>query len=363
MIGAPELAAELGRALGDQSRVTSLSPATLADDTGRSALVDALAGVTRVLFAPSAASDSLSAAAGYDVFHAGRRLSAALASIATPPRLYLLTRNAQPVNEGDRANAVHAVLWGLGRTLALEHPEFWGRVVDVDETVPTGLVATYLLRESAGRRHRGSGGLPRGTSPRTPTAPQHPDRVRAGRTRRRRLPSGHRCDRQHRPAPGPAAREDGCAHRRGGVPQPGLAFDDLTGELAKSGTALVTVAADSTDPAAMGELFARLGADLPPLHGIYLAAFGGGPVTLADMTDADVTAMFAPKLDALAVVHPLSVHQPVRQFVLFLLDLGPDRVALAGALHRHQHIPGHLRLCAAGGRPAGHHRQLGSSNT
>jgi phthiocerol/phenolphthiocerol synthesis type-I polyketide synthase B len=67
----------------------------------------------------------------------------------------------------------------------------------------------------------------------------------------------------------------------------------------------------------MAELFARFGADLPPLHGIYLAAFGGGPVTLADMTDADVTAMFAPKLDALAVVHPLSVEHPVRQFVLF----------------------------------------------
>lgn len=317
VIGAPELAAELGRALGDQSRVTSLSPETLADDTGRSALVDALAGVTRVLFAPSPASDSLSAAAGYQVFHAGRRLSAALASIATPPRLYLLTRNAQPVNEGDRANAVHAVLWGLGRTLALEHPEFWGRVVDVDETVPTGLVATYLLRESR--------------------AADTEDQVvyHAGL---RRVP------RLHRSIPTASAPvdlgEDGCHLVIGATGNigphlvrqlakmgartvvavsrnPGSRLDDLTGELAKSGTALVTVAADSTDPAAMGALFARFGADLPPLHGIYLAAFGGGPVTLADMTDADVTAMFAPKLDALAVVHPLSVHQPVRQFVLF----------------------------------------------
>ena len=45
---------------------------------------------------------------------------------ALPPRLFLLTRNAQPVGEGDRANPAHAVLWGLGRTLALEHPEIWG---------------------------------------------------------------------------------------------------------------------------------------------------------------------------------------------------------------------------------------------
>ena len=98
---------------------------------------------------------------------------------------------------------------------------------------------------------------------------------------------------------------------------PGSRLDELTRTLAEGGTSLVTVAADSTDPAAMAALFARFGADLPPLHGIYLAAFGGGPVTLADMSDDDVTAMFAPKLDALAVVHPLSVHQPLRQFVLF----------------------------------------------
>ena len=57
-----------------------------------------------------------------------RRLTAAVAAMAAmpPPRLFLLTRNAQPVGEGDRANPAHAVLWGLGRTLALEHPEIWG---------------------------------------------------------------------------------------------------------------------------------------------------------------------------------------------------------------------------------------------
>ena len=54
------------------------------------------------------------------------------AAAPTPAKLYFLTRNAQPVVDGDRANPVHAVLWGLGRTLALEHPEIWGGVIDVD---------------------------------------------------------------------------------------------------------------------------------------------------------------------------------------------------------------------------------------
>jgi len=56
---------------------------------------------------------------------------------------------------------------------------------------------------------------------------------------------------------------------------------------------------------------------LPPLGGIYLAAFGGQPVLLSEMTNDDVTAMFAPKLDAVALLHRLSLRMPVRQFVLF----------------------------------------------
>ena len=40
-------------------------------------------------------------------------------------------------------------------------------------------------------------------------------------------------------------------------------------------------------------------------------------MTLRDMTDDDVTAMFRPKLDVVALLHKLSVRHPVRQFVLF----------------------------------------------
>ncbi len=50
----------------------------------------------------------------------------------------------------------------------------------------------------------------------------------------------------------------------------------------------MTVAADAADEAAMSALFDRFGADLPPLDGIYLAAFAGGPVLLSEMTDDDV---------------------------------------------------------------------------
>jgi phthiocerol/phenolphthiocerol synthesis type-I polyketide synthase B len=98
---------------------------------------------------------------------------------------------------------------------------------------------------------------------------------------------------------------------------PGSRLDELATSLSATGSTLVTVAADASDETAMSALFDRFGADLPPLRGIYLTAFGGGPMTLRDMTDDDVTAMFRPKLDAVALLHKLSLRQPVRQFVLF----------------------------------------------
>ncbi|HEV2130865.1 MAG TPA: acyltransferase domain-containing protein, partial [Longimicrobiaceae bacterium] len=51
-----------------------------------------------------------------------------------PPRLWLVTRGAQAA--GPEAipleGAAQASLWGLGKTIALEHPELWGGLIDLD---------------------------------------------------------------------------------------------------------------------------------------------------------------------------------------------------------------------------------------
>ena len=109
-----------------------------------------LADVDRVLYAPAplTTDEIFGAAAGYRIFGVARSLVSALHGLDSPPRLHLLTRNAQPISEGDRAAAAQAVLWGLGRSLALEHPEFWGSVVDIDESVPLTLAAGYLVAET-----------------------------------------------------------------------------------------------------------------------------------------------------------------------------------------------------------------------
>ena len=312
-----ELGAEIGHVLGDEFAVTVVPSSLLAEDADATELTDALAGTTHVLYAPQVTSDRLDAESGYALFNAARRLAAAVAEMGVAPRLYLLTRNAAPIAEGDRANPAHAVLWGLGRTLALEHPEFWGGVIDVDESVPEGLAAQYVVDEAHG---------------------DHGEDQVVYRAGLRRVP---RLQRGYPPSASPAELAKDSSYLVIGATgnigphliqqladmgagtivavsrNPGSRLDELAAGLSSTGTTLVTVAADAADETAMGALFDRFGSDLPPLAGIYLAAFGGGPITLLDMTNDDVTAMFRPKLDVVALLHKLSVRHPVGQFVLF----------------------------------------------
>jgi acyl transferase domain-containing protein/acyl carrier protein len=57
-----------------------------------------------------------------------------------PPRLWLLTRAAQPVTPESPVQVAQAPLWGLGRVLAMEHPEF--RCVRID-LAPTMAAADW----------------------------------------------------------------------------------------------------------------------------------------------------------------------------------------------------------------------------
>ncbi|CAN5733814.1 phthiocerol type I polyketide synthase PpsB [soil metagenome] len=276
----------------------------------------ALADVDNVLFAPSAVGNAIDIASAYELFTEAKDLVEKLLSAPIPPRLFILTRNAQPVTDGDRANPAHAVLWGLGRTLALETPEIWGGIIDIDDSMPAILTARLVHAEAqatdgedqivyrAGARH-----VPRlrHIPVPAPTGVLSPDtsHLVIGAT-------GHI---------GPQLiaqlAEMGAGTIVAVSRNPGGRLDELARRLSATGTTLLEVAADAGDKAAMSALFDRFGADLPALGGIYLAAFAGGPVALSDMTADDVTTMFRPKLDALGVLHDLSLKTDVRHFVLF----------------------------------------------
>lgn len=60
-------------------------------------------------------------------------------------KLWLVTRGTQPV-ETPTAAVAYSTLWGLGRVVALEHPELWGGLIDL-EASPARDEASMLLEE------------------------------------------------------------------------------------------------------------------------------------------------------------------------------------------------------------------------
>jgi amino acid adenylation domain-containing protein len=55
---------------------------------------------------------------------------------AAPPRLWVVTRGAQALESQilSLSGLAQAPVWGLGKSIALEHPQLWGGLVDLDES-------------------------------------------------------------------------------------------------------------------------------------------------------------------------------------------------------------------------------------
>ncbi|UXA15917.1 SDR family NAD(P)-dependent oxidoreductase [Mycobacterium sp. SMC-4] len=319
VIADAETGAELARALGGDS--PALDASVLTAEGQEPALRAALTAADRVVFAAPVRSARLDITDGYRLFRSLRCLARSLAALgADAPRLYVVTRNAQPLDEGDRANPIHAVLWGQVRTLAVENPEFWGAIIDVDESAPAELVSRYLRAEATA----GEGDGARDDQVVYQGGVRHVPRLRRASlpatTLTRLEPNTSHLVIGATGNVGPylirQLAEMGAATVVA-VSRRGSQLTELADELSAQGCALVEVAADAADEAAMAELFGRFGADLPPLDGIYLAALSGGEALLTEMSDDDLATMFRSKLDVTAVLHKLTLTTPVRRFVLF----------------------------------------------
>ena len=71
--------------------------------------------------------------------------------VATTPRIWMVTRAAQPAGNVDPDPSA-AALWGFGRTVALEHARHWGALIDLDNDPPDEAAAALLaelLRDGA----------------------------------------------------------------------------------------------------------------------------------------------------------------------------------------------------------------------
>ena len=102
-----------------------------------------------VVAAAGAAEDADTPVRGADLLrHLVRVLRELPETPGEPPRLYVVTRNAQAVVARDVVNLEHAGVRGLVRAIGMEHPQLGVTLVDVDDRTDGGRLAAQLLAGS-----------------------------------------------------------------------------------------------------------------------------------------------------------------------------------------------------------------------
>ena len=245
------------------------------------------------------------------------------------PRLWLVTRGAQPAGPSPSSVAVaQAPLWGLGRVLALEQPECWGGLVDLDPGEDAD-AAPRLMEELTQADGEDQVAFRRGERrvARLVRAPLE-NEAGAGLSEGTYLVTGGVGGLGLQVARWLVER--GARHlvltSRTGLPARSR-WDELAGTarerveairaLEALGVSVTVAAADASDAAAMARVFETFGRALPPLRGVVHAA---GVLTLAPLAELEVPALLdvlRPKVAGAWILHELTRQLELDFFVLF----------------------------------------------
>ncbi|MCQ8195463.1 type I polyketide synthase, partial [Streptomyces rugosispiralis] len=234
-------------------------------------------------------------------------------------------------------SAAQAQIWGLGRVVALEHPERWGGLIDLPTTLDeraadrlAGVLGGHGDGDEDQLAIRTAGVLARRIAHAEST---HAESTHAESTHA----AGDPADSAHwRPrgtvlvTGGTGAlgahvarwlAENGAEHlvltSRRGPDAPGAA--ELRGELAASGAQVTVAACDVTDRDAVAGLLARIRDEHPehPLTAVVHTAGAGQFAPLAETTPADVADVVAAKVAGAAHLDALLGATELDAFVLF----------------------------------------------
>ena len=248
------------------------------------------------------------------------------------PRLWLVTRGAQHVaTEVRTLSPAQATLWGLGRSIALEQPESWGALVDVDPAADHDGISEAVCHEllaadgedqvawrGAGRlvaRLRAREAPPTGTLSLDPTGsylitggygdlgPRLAGWLGAHGARRVVLLG----------RTGLPAREDWDT-----LPADHAARDTIRDiqALEADGLEIVLERGDVADRASMSRLITSLERAGFPLRGVVHAAATIAPGPLLELSDAALRTALHAKVEGAWTLHELTAAMPLDLFVL-----------------------------------------------
>ena len=248
-------------------------------------------------------------------------------------RLWLVTTGAQaPTGLVGEAQPLDASVWGLGRVIALEQPEIWGGLVDLDPRADDSVRAASLIEAIASADGEDQIGV-RGTSRYVPrlvrTAPIGESAI------------GFRADASYLITGGTGGlgvrlarwmAEHGARHlvltSRHGLPDRS-AWDALDGahpsrhaaaavvELEARGVTVDVVACDVSDERGMTALIRSFGTSRPALRGVFHAAVAMSTVLARDLDAGTLGSMLAPKIIGTRLLDELTRELDLDCFVLF----------------------------------------------
>ncbi|MDF5759335.1 type I polyketide synthase [Spongiactinospora sp. TRM90649] len=231
------------------------------------------------------------------------------AGIAAP--LWCLTRGAVSTGDGDPIlSAEQAQVWGLGRAVALEHPDRWGGLVDVPAVLDeraADLLAGALAGDEDQVAVRETGLLARRLEHAAPAVPGT-----AWRPTGTVLVTGGTGALGGHLARWLAGR--GAPHlllaSRSGPGAPGVA--ELTAELAERGTQITAVACDIADRDALAALLAE-----HPVTAVVHAAGVSTPAKVADTTTEEFARVLRAKVDGARNLDELLADTDLSAFITF----------------------------------------------
>jgi malonyl CoA-acyl carrier protein transacylase len=232
------------------------------------------------------------------------------------PRLWLVTRGAVPVSS-ELPGVAQASLWGLGKVVALEHPELWGGMLDLapESTEDEATKLLVEIRDSQGEDH---------------LAFRDGNRY-AARLVPKQLPESK----------GVALRSDGTYLITGGLGALGLKVAQwmveqgatqlvLTGrrgasseaqetlkQLEQKGTKILVAQADVCNEGDMVRVLEQIQASMPALRGIIHAAGVPGYEGLKDMELNTLESVLRPKVIGAYIIHQLTQKVKLDFFVSF----------------------------------------------
>jgi acyl transferase domain-containing protein/acyl carrier protein len=242
-----------------------------------------------------------------------------LARLPAPPRLWMITRNAIPASDPPSPlNIGQAPLWGMGRVVALEHPQMWKRMIDLDASSQPSDDARAIWDEIQSPDGEDQIALRDGV--------RLAARLRPGRSAAAKSASVQ-ADASYLITGGlgglglhvarwlvaRGAQKLVLLGRRGVTPEIALRIR----EMEKTGAKITVAQADVANAASLRRVFEQISADGPSLRGVIHAAGVLEDGILANQTRSGFSRVLAPKILGTWNLHVLTRELPLDFFIMF----------------------------------------------